>query len=47
MRFLSKVVPLGFKVGFPKSYRLDRNHHGGNILIYVSEDIASKELKLH
>ena len=30
--------------GFSKPYRLDRNSHGGGILIYVREDIPSKEL---
>ena len=33
--------------GFSKPYRLDRNRNGGGILIYVWEDIPSKELKLH
>ena len=31
--------------GFSEPYRLDRNRHGGGILIYVREDIPSKELK--
>ena len=31
--------------GFSKPYRLDRNRYGGGILIYVREDIPSKELK--
>ena len=31
--------------GFSVPYRLDRNRHGGGILIYVREDIPSKELK--
>ena len=30
-----------------KSYRLDRNRHGGGILVYVREDIPSKELSKH
>ena len=30
-----------------KSYRLDRNKHGGGILVYVREDIPSKELSKH
>ena len=33
--------------GFSKPYRLDRNANGGGILIYVREDIPSKELNLH
>ena len=33
--------------GFSEPYRLDRNRHGGGILIYVREDIPSKELKKH
>ena len=31
--------------GFSEPYRFDRNRHGGGILIYVREDIPSKELK--
>ena len=31
--------------GFSEPYRFDRNRHGGGILIYVREDISSKELK--
>ena len=30
--------------GFSKPYRLDRNRHGGGVLIYVSENIPNKEL---
>ena len=33
--------------GFSIPYRKDRNIHGGGILIYVREDIPSKELKKH
>jgi exonuclease III len=33
--------------GFSKPYRRDRNSNGGGILIYVREDIPSKELKQH
>ena len=33
--------------GFSKPYRLDRNAHGGGILIYVREDIPSKQLNKH
>ena len=31
--------------GFSSPYRLDRNAHGGGILLYVREDIPSKLLK--
>ena len=33
--------------GFSKPYRLDRNRNGGGILIYIRQDIPSKELKIH
>ena len=33
--------------GFSKPYRLDRNNHGGGVMIYVRKDIPSKELKQH
>ena len=33
--------------GFKKPYRLDRNRNGGGVMIYVREDIPSKELKKH
>ena len=33
--------------GYKKPYRLDRNRNGGGIIIYVREDIPSKELKRH
>ena len=33
--------------GFKKPYRLDRNAFGGGILIYVRQDIPSKQLKRH
>ena len=33
--------------GFSKPYRRDRNVNGGGVLIYVREDIPSKELKHH
>jgi exonuclease III len=33
--------------GFSKPYRKDRNGCGGGILIYVREDIPSKELRYH
>ena len=32
---------------FSKPYRLDRNIYGGGIIIYVKENIPSKELKKH
>ena len=31
--------------GFSAPYRLDRNRNGGGVLIYVREDIPSKQLK--
>ncbi len=31
--------------GFSTPYRLDRNRHGGGVMIYVREDIPSKQLK--
>ena len=33
--------------GYAKPYRLDRNRNGGGVIIYVREDIPSKELKKH
>ena len=33
--------------GFSKPYRLDRNIHGGGVMIYIRKDIPSKELKNH
>ena len=33
--------------GFKKTYRLDRNKHGGGVMIYVRDDIPSVELKKH
>ena len=30
--------------GFSNSYRRDRNPNGGGVLVYVREDIPSKEL---
>ena len=30
--------------GFKKPYRLDRNRHGGGVMLYVREDIPSKIL---
>ena len=31
--------------GYKSPYRQDRNRNGGGVLIYVREDIPSKELK--
>ena len=36
-----------FIQGFSAPYRLDRNKRGGGILIYVREDISSKQLTRH
>ena len=33
--------------GFKKPYRLDRNRHGGGVMLYVREDIPSKLLTKH
>ena len=33
--------------GYSKPYRLDRNRNGGGILIYVREDIPTKQLFKH
>ena len=33
--------------GYSKPYRLDRNKHGGGVIIYVREDIPSKLLNKH
>ena len=33
--------------GFAKPFRLDRNRHGGGILLYIREDIPCKEFNLH
>ena len=33
--------------GVSKPYRLDRDKHGGGILIYIREDIQSKQLSKH
>ena len=33
--------------GFTKPYRLDRNINGGGVIIYVREDIPSKQLNKH
>ena len=33
--------------GYKEPYRLDRNRRGGGVIIYVREDIPSKELKKH
>ena len=36
-----------FIEGYSAPYRLDRNKYGGGILIYVREDISSKQLVKH
>ena len=33
--------------GFTKLYRLNRHRNGGGVLIYIREDIPSKELNNH
>ena len=33
--------------GFSKLFRKDRNRHGGGLLLYIREDIPSKELHRH
>ena len=33
--------------GYNEPYRLDRNKHGGGVLVYVREGIPSKPLKKH
>ena len=33
--------------GYKKPYRLDRNRNGGGLIIYIREDIPSKELHKH
>ena len=33
--------------GYAKPYRVDRNRNGGGVIIYVREDIPSKELQKH
>ena len=46
---LNETFPLGqFCIDdFTVPYRLDRNIHGGGVLIYVREDIPSKQLNIH
>ena len=33
--------------GYSKPYRFDRNRNGGGVLIYVREDIPSRESKIY
>ena len=33
--------------GYSKPYRFDRNSNGGDVFMYVWEDISSRELKIH
>ena len=46
---LDDSFPTGqfFIDGFSTPFRLDRNSRGGGILIYVREDIPSKQLSKH
>ena len=42
----SSFLNLQFHIeGFCLPYRLDRNKHGGGVLVYIREDIPSKILK--
>ena len=34
-----------FIKGYSEPFRLDRNSNGGDLLVYVKEDISSKQLK--
>ena len=40
-------APQFFIQGYSAPYRLDRNKRGGGVLIYVREDISSKQLTKH
>ena len=33
--------------GYQEPYRLDRNRHGGGVLVYVREGIPNKQLNKH
>jgi hypothetical protein len=45
---LTSFPPEQFLIeGYSKPYRLDRNRNGGGVIIYVREDIPSKELNKH
>ena len=46
---LDDTFPLGqfYAEGFTTPYRLDRNHNGGGVIIYVRDDIPSKILEKH
>ena len=46
---LDDTFPLGqfYVEGFTTPYRLDRNHNGGGVIIYVRDDIPSKILEKH
>ena len=33
--------------GFSSPFRLDRDKHGGGVMVYIREDITSRELKSH
>ena len=43
------TFPVGhfFVKGFSTPYRLDRNRHGGGIMIFVKDDIPSRVLNIH
>ena len=46
---LDDTFPLGqfYVDGFTMPYRLDRNRNGGDVIIYVREDMPSKILEKH
>ena len=46
---IDETFPTGqfFIAGFTAPYRLDRNIQGGGVLVYVKEDIPSKQLNCH
>ena len=46
---LDETFPMGqfFIDGFTAPYRLDRNIHGGGVLVYTREDIPSEQLNCH
>ena len=45
---LDEIFPVGqFLIkGFSTPFRLDRNSHGGGVLLYLREDIPSKLLSI-
>ena len=48
-RKLDEIFPTGqfFIDGFTAPYRLDRNIQGGDVLVYIREDIPNKQLNCH